>query len=343
MTDAALQDFWDRCRGHVTGLPEELPEAWAFGATPEHARELLQLVLDGTKTGTASSLWDYEASGDPLPETGDLSIILDEHGHPQAVIRTTDVTTVPFDEVTAEHAYAEGEGDRTLKHWREVHEQFWREHSENPRGYEPNMPVLCERFELVWAEPAPVPLPIRTERLMLRLHRDDDLDWVFRTYSNPDVARYLPFDPFSEDDARTKLEQWAGETDFRGSTGALRLIIEADGSPIGNVLLKSTDPLHRVAEIGWVLSPEAGGKGYAREAASAVVDLAFSHYGVNRVVARLVIGNVGSAKLAESLGMTREAQLREDFWNNGNWSDTLIYGLLASDRLVTATPEPAVS
>nr|WP_309491663.1 ASCH domain-containing protein [Microbacterium sp. Se5.02b] len=42
-----------------------------------------------------------------------------------------------------------GEGDRTLSHWREVHERYWREHSENPRGFEPDMPVVCERFRLL--------------------------------------------------------------------------------------------------------------------------------------------------------------------------------------------------
>lgn len=126
-----------------------MPLAWAFGATPAHADGLLELVLAGVKTGTASSLWDYEASGDPLPEVGELSIILDGAGEPRAVIETIDLTTVPFDEVTPEHAYAEGEGDRTLEYWREVHERFWRVHSESPRGFAPDMPVICERFRLV--------------------------------------------------------------------------------------------------------------------------------------------------------------------------------------------------
>ena len=145
--DAALQQFWAEARTACPELPEHRPEAWAFGATPEHADGLLRLVLDGVKTGTASTLRDYEADGDPLPEVGELSIILDGSGAPRAVLETTEVTTVPFDQVTAEHAHAEGEGDRTLAAWRQIHERFWTEHSAD--GFAADMLVVCERFRLI--------------------------------------------------------------------------------------------------------------------------------------------------------------------------------------------------
>ncbi|MFW2512503.1 ASCH domain-containing protein [Demequina sp. SO4-13] len=150
---SALAAFWNDCRELMPHLPEALPEAWAFGATPAHADSLLALVLDGAKTGTASSLWDYEPSGEPLPQEGELSIILDGAGIPRALIETTKIRIVPFDQVDADHARAEGEGDRTLAYWRAVHERYWREHSENPRGFEPDMPVVCERFRLLAPEP----------------------------------------------------------------------------------------------------------------------------------------------------------------------------------------------
>lgn len=150
MTDrTAIEEYWREARIARPHLPEALPEAWGFGATPEHADELLELVLRGIKVGTASSLWEYEETGDPLPAVGELSIILDGTGAPRAVIETTAIDIVPFDEVDEAHAFAEGEGDRTLAHWREVHERYWRTHSENPRGYEPDMPVVCERFRLL--------------------------------------------------------------------------------------------------------------------------------------------------------------------------------------------------
>jgi uncharacterized protein YhfF len=153
MPDATnISDFWHRAQSVVSSLPDELPETWAFGATAEQAQHLLDLVLAGTKTATASSLWDYEASGDAVPLEGELSIILDGTGTPRAVIETTDVRIVSFDHVGADHAYLEGEGDRTLEHWRGVHENFWREHSENPRGFDVHMPVVCETFRVLYRD-----------------------------------------------------------------------------------------------------------------------------------------------------------------------------------------------
>lgn len=145
-----IAEFWDQARGSLDDAPEEVPEAWAFGATVAHADELLALVRDGIKTGTASSIWDYEDTGDPLPEVGEYSIILDGDGTPQVIIRTTVLDVVPFDEVGEEHARSEGEDDRTLASWRRIHEWYWTNHSESPRGFAPDMPVLCERFELVF-------------------------------------------------------------------------------------------------------------------------------------------------------------------------------------------------
>ncbi len=146
---ARLAAFWTAARQDHPHLPAELPSAWAFGATPEHADGLLALVLAGIKTGTASSRWDYDFDGDPLPKTGELSIILDGRGAPSALIETLEVRTVPFDQVTEEHAFAEGEDDRTLASWRSIHERFWREHATSPRGFAPDMPVVCERFRLI--------------------------------------------------------------------------------------------------------------------------------------------------------------------------------------------------
>lgn len=149
MTTADVTRFWSDAREVHAALPLEPPEAWAFGATPEHADQLLDLVLSEVKTGTASSLQDYEAVDEAPPAVGGVSIVLDGAGIPRAVLEVTDVDVVPFDQVTAEHARAEGEDDRTLASWRRIHEQFWREHSAH--GFAPDMPVVCESFRVLHA------------------------------------------------------------------------------------------------------------------------------------------------------------------------------------------------
>ncbi|WP_210602778.1 ASCH domain-containing protein [Brevibacterium oceani] len=143
-----LEEFWSLVRARIPNLPDEMPEAWAFGATADHADGLLALVVSRIKTATASALWDIEADGESVPEVGELSIILDGRERPRAVIETTAVDIVPFGEVTVEHAWSEGEGDRTLEAWREIHERFWHEHGR--RGFAVDMPVVCERFELIY-------------------------------------------------------------------------------------------------------------------------------------------------------------------------------------------------
>lgn len=161
MERSAVDAFWELARFHAklnpapsyfgpTTLESVPPPAWSFGATSEQADGLLDLVLEGTKTATASSLWDFEDEGESLPEPGSLSIILDGEDHPRALIETTEVEVVPFDEVDSEHAYLEGEGDRSLEHWREVHERFFTEHARHDRGFAPDMPVVLERFRVVY-------------------------------------------------------------------------------------------------------------------------------------------------------------------------------------------------
>ena len=67
------------------------------------------------------------------------------------VLKQTDVRVVPFEEVTEEHAFAEGEGDRSLAHWREVHQHFFTEHRSHDREFASGMPVVCESFRVLHA------------------------------------------------------------------------------------------------------------------------------------------------------------------------------------------------
>lgn len=117
------------------------------------ADDLLALVLQGRKTATSGALWDYEVAQEPIPEAGDLSIVVDGAGHPRALLATTAVDIVPFDEVTAAFAKAEGEGDLSLEYWRRVHEEFFTQFADHDRSFSRQMPVVCESFTVLHQEP----------------------------------------------------------------------------------------------------------------------------------------------------------------------------------------------
>ena len=143
-----IERFW-----RSSGMSSEtaVPPAWSFGDSPELADELLELTLRGAKTAMASALWEFEAEGDPLPQPGDLSIVIDGAGKPQALIRTTEIEITPFEDVSAEHASLEGEGDGSLSYWRAEHERAWRRSLLHTRyEFDPSMLVVCERFEVLF-------------------------------------------------------------------------------------------------------------------------------------------------------------------------------------------------
>lgn len=170
MTETGAGDvvrFWESARGRaglgrlavITGSGAAVvpPPTWSFGSSPQEADELLALVLAGTKTATASAHWLYDAQGEALPHVGALSIILDGEGRPRALVRTTAVEVAPFDQVDADHAAAEGEGDLTLAHWRRVHEDFFAaELAAAGRPFRHDLGVVLERLELLHPRPRPV-------------------------------------------------------------------------------------------------------------------------------------------------------------------------------------------
>jgi uncharacterized protein YhfF len=161
MTDAnpAHEAFW---QAYLAALPPDAvrpaqrPAAWYFCDNEADANELGALVVAGTKTATASLLWVYEAEGEPVPQVGELSLITDWDGAPLCLIETTEIMVRPFDAVEPQFACDEGEGDRTLAYWREVHWRFFsRECATIGRTPDETMPVVCERFRVVYRPQAP--------------------------------------------------------------------------------------------------------------------------------------------------------------------------------------------
>ena len=176
------------------------------------------------------------------------------------------------------------------------------------------------------------PWPLVTDRLRLRLHHADDAGWLHELYARPDVARYLLDEPWTADVTHAKLTERLVKTSLDGETGALALVIEHGGVPIGDVALWLTDHEHRQGEIGWVLDPAHGGQGFASEAVRAVLSFGFDHYRLHRITAQMDARNHASAALASRVGMRLEAHHVQDWFSKDEWTDTLIYALLASEN-----------
>lgn len=154
MTTTTVEQFW---QAYLATLPANAPAHGAayvaepFGDHPALADELGALVLEGKKTATCSSLWEWEAEGKPVTEVGAFWIVLDGRGAPLCIVQTTEVTVRRFDEVDAAFAYEEGEDDRSLHSWRAGHQRFFtRTLAAIGREFTPEMPLVCERFRVVY-------------------------------------------------------------------------------------------------------------------------------------------------------------------------------------------------
>jgi uncharacterized protein YhfF len=147
--ESAVLEFW---RDYLDSLPPDLDQepkpsgVFSFGDSKKLADELAALVRQGIKTATCSTLMGYEKDQIPLPQKGDLSIVLDGSGNPVLVIETLSVVILPFNEVSEQFAVEEGEGDRSLAYWRMAHENYFRR---NHFAFDEKMLVVCERFKVV--------------------------------------------------------------------------------------------------------------------------------------------------------------------------------------------------
>ncbi|WP_425307395.1 GNAT family protein [Ammonicoccus fulvus] len=174
-------------------------------------------------------------------------------------------------------------------------------------------------------------LPLHTDRLTLRPTKLSDRDALLAIYADEGVARFLLDDPWTSAETAVQVNKRVQRLGLNTEQAALALVIEADGQVVGDVAMWCTDDTGQKVEIGWVIAPWVAGRGYATEAAGGLIRAAVPAYQLHRVEAQLDGRNDASARVCEKLGMRREAYLRQNWWSKGEWTDTLIYGLLASE------------
>lgn len=154
MSEETLKAYWQK---FLSTLPADSPyhsktySEGGYGDSPELMNELIQLVLEGKKTATCGSLWEWEAEGNPIPQVGDVWIELDGDGNPVCITETVEVTVRNYNEGDADFAQAEGEGDLSLEYWREAHKNYFsRTLPKIGKEFSEEMPLVCERFRVIF-------------------------------------------------------------------------------------------------------------------------------------------------------------------------------------------------
>ena len=183
--------------------------------------------------------------------------------------------------------------------------------------------------------------PQRTDRLLLRPVRDEDVDRLLEFRNNPEVYRWL---------LRTEVDPVAFRATWRKTLSDPldhSSVVELDGEVIGSASLNVRDalgqgegpPMTRAeAEIGYILDPAHAGQGYATEIADALLWICFEDLGVHRVTAGCYADNLASVRVLEKIGMRREQHGVQDSWHSElGWIDGYTYAMLRDEWLASQT------
>jgi uncharacterized protein YhfF len=152
MRSESVERFWATFCSAVTTVDPGTPyQVWHFGNSREMARELVDLVLSGRKTATASSSNMNALQPEDAPRPDGYSVVTDFDGDPRCVIKTSEIRHVRFDEVDAVFASEEGEGDLSLEYWRRVHRDYFaKEAEQHGFAFDDTSLICCERFTLLF-------------------------------------------------------------------------------------------------------------------------------------------------------------------------------------------------
>ncbi|HWS49619.1 MAG TPA: GNAT family N-acetyltransferase [Microbacterium sp.] len=175
--------------------------------------------------------------------------------------------------------------------------------------------------------------PIRTDRLLLRPLEPGDAEAMLAYKSLPEVVRYVPYGTLDLAGIEERIATRWSTTRFEKPDDAVCLAVEetATGHLVGDVVLFWRSETDRSGEVGYILDPRFGGRGYAAEAVSALLEVGFDGLGLHRITARIDERNSASVRVAERSGFRREARLVESSWFKEEWTTVLVYALLEQE------------
>ena len=177
-------------------------------------------------------------------------------------------------------------------------------------------------------------MELHTDRLILREFVSADWPAVLAYQSDPRYLQYYEWTDRTPGDAQRFvqmfLEQQAEQPRRKFQ---LAVVLKGSGQLIGNCGIRKASADALEADIGYELSPDHWGHGYATEAARVIVRFGFVELGVHRIWAWCIADNVASARMLERLGLKLEGRLRDKEYFKGRWWDTLMYGILKDEWL----------
>ena len=178
-------------------------------------------------------------------------------------------------------------------------------------------------------------MQIETDRLILRPLKLSDEDNLHEYQSNPNIVAYIPWPERTREQVREALVKAIASQKAHLENESDVIILCWESKSTGKVIGQSNLSLQSVtdkrAEIGWVTHQDYQRKGFAYEASMQMLNLAFTHNDIHRVVANIDTRERESASLARKLGMRREATFLEAEFFKGSWCDMWLYAILTSE------------
>ncbi|MDQ3927596.1 MAG: GNAT family N-acetyltransferase [Chloroflexota bacterium] len=172
---------------------------------------------------------------------------------------------------------------------------------------------------------------LETKRLRLRGLRMEDATYVYEYASDPEVARYVMFEPHqSLGESRAYLERVLSRPPGSGSIN-LGMEHRATGKLLGRIVLFLDSERDARGELAYALNRSYWGQGYTTEAARVVIDHGFRHLPLHRIQATCFPENEASARVLEKAGMSYEGTLRQYMLIKGKYQDLKMYSILRSE------------
>ena len=175
-------------------------------------------------------------------------------------------------------------------------------------------------------------LRIETERLVLRPMLMSDVDDLYEYQSNPEIVRYIPWPARTMEQVKEAARKTIDtvKSDLVEINDHIILVweLKSSGKVIGQSNMGLISKEHKTSNIGWVTHQDFQRKGYAFEATNSLLAYAFTNFDIHRVIADIDTRAPKSAKLAEKLGMRREATFVEGEFFKGEWCDMWLYAIL---------------